>query len=129
MGLVIQALDSSKEEVLKELEYDYISYENLRINLLKTLNIPFQIYKYQPTMNLIVLCFDKGALKNEYQEAFILLMQPLYVDQTLTNHTLKIILNYIDNTDFNKRAHRNEIYTFYNFLKYSVDHKCKWYFY
>ena len=57
MGLVIQALDSSKEEVLKELEYDYISYENLRINLLKTLNIPFQIYKYQPTMNLIVLCF------------------------------------------------------------------------
>lgn len=35
MGLVIQALDSSKEEVLKELEYDYISYENLRINLRK----------------------------------------------------------------------------------------------
>lgn len=32
MGLVIQALDPSKEEVLKELEYDYISYENLSKN-------------------------------------------------------------------------------------------------
>lgn len=62
MGLTIQALDPN-EKVLKELEYDYVSYDNLRINLLKILNVSFQIYKYQPTMNLIVLCFDKGGLK------------------------------------------------------------------
>ena len=109
MGLVIQALDSSKEEVLKELEYDYISYENLRINLLKTLNIPFQIYKYQPTMNLIVLCFDKGTLKNEYQEAFVLLTQPFYIGQTLTNHTLRTIFNYINNSDYEKSSHTKAV--------------------
>lgn len=129
MGLVIQALDSSKEEVLKELEYDYISYENLRINLLKILNIPFQIYKYQPTMNLIVLCFDKDALKNEYQEAFVLLTQPFYIGQTLTNYTLRTIFNYINNSDYDKTSHTKAINSFYDFLKYSVDHKCKWYFY
>ncbi len=129
MGLIIQALDSSKEKVLKELEYDYISYENLRINLLKTLNIPFQIYKYQPTMNLIVLCFDKGALKNEYQEAFVLLTQPFYIGQTLTSHTLRTIFNYINNSDYDKSSHTKAINAFYDFLKYSVDHKCKWYFY
>ena len=129
MGLTIQAIDTSKEEVLKELEYDYISYENLRINLLKTLNIPFQIYKYQPTMNLIVLCFDKGGLKNEYQEAFVLLTQPFYIGQTLTNHTLRTIFNYINTSDYDKSLHIKAINTFYNFLKYSVDHNCKWYFY
>lgn len=128
MGLTIQALDPN-EKVLKELEYDYVSYDNLRINLLKILNVSFQIYKYQPTMNLIVLCFDKGGLKNEYQEAFILLTQPFYTGQTLTNHTLRAILNYIDNSDYDKSSHTKAINAFYDFLKYSVDHKCKWYFY
>ena len=129
MGLVIQALDPSKEEVLKELGYDYISYENLRINLLKTLNIPFQIYKYQPAMNLIVLSFDKGTLKNESQEAFVLLTQPFYIGQTLTSHTLRTIFNYINTSEYDKSSHTKAINTFYNFLKYSVDHNCKWYFY
>ena len=129
MGLTIQAIDTNSE-ILKELKYDYVSYESLRLELLKDLNIPYEMCQYKPTMHLIKLFnLNKNKLENEDQEAFILLMQPLYIDQTLTNHTLKIILNYIDDTDFNRRPHGKEIYTFYNFLKYSVDHKCKWYFY
>lgn len=128
MGLTIQAIDTNGE-ILKELKYDYTSYESLRLELLKDLNIPYEVHEYKPTMHLIKLFNLKNKLENEDQEAFILLMQPLYIDQTLTNHTLKIILNYIDDTDFNNRVHRNELYTFYNFLKYSVNHNCKWYFF
>ena len=60
-------------------------------------------------MNLIVLCFDKGTLKNEYQEAFVLLTQPFYIGQTITNHTLRTIFNYINNSDYEKSSHTKAV--------------------
>lgn len=50
MGLTIQAIDTNGE-ILKELKYDYVSYESLRLELLKDLNISYEVCQYKPTMH------------------------------------------------------------------------------
>ena len=67
MGLAIQAIDTNGE-ILKELQYDYVSYESLRLELLKDLNIPYEVCQYKPTMHLIKLFnLNKNKLENEDQ--------------------------------------------------------------
>lgn len=54
MGLTIQAIDTNGK-ILKELKYDYVSYESLRLELMKDLNIPYEVHQYKPAMHLIKL--------------------------------------------------------------------------
>lgn len=126
MGLTIQAI--SNQKVLKELDYSYVNFEQVRIKLLDALHIPYRVDKYNPPLHFIkIFNIGKNELTGKYQEAFVLLMQPFYVDCTLTNHTLSIILDLINKKSADILSDK-ELSYFYNFLIYSVKENCDWYF-
>ncbi len=127
MGLAIQAI--SNQKVLKELDYSYVDFNKLRINLLDALQIPYRVDKYKPTMYFIKLFnISRNELTGKYQEAFVLLMQPFYVDCTLTNYTLSIILDFINKKGSDRFSSDEGLSQFYDFLTYSVKYNCHWYY-